>query len=221
MNTVSALPGIMLCRLLMCSWVTPLSVHTLSMKRATNLTTELATSLFSESSNPLSVSKLSATLPAMLQNTHDDKMKMRKVNPQYPGGDLIWELRFVCWQICIWGCTVIKSAESESDMQPGMSKVLMPASIAQTQSARIHVSHRDGDAIPPLQSQSECDQIQMSSVRNKQVRGKNERKFPQTQILGCSRIKWKHCVLADFWGIQCEIWNKQFNEAQLLLITNI
>lgn len=59
-------PGIMLCRLLMCSWVTPLSVHTLSMKRATNLTTELATSLFSESSKPLSVSKLSATLPAML-----------------------------------------------------------------------------------------------------------------------------------------------------------
>lgn len=68
-NTVSAVPGIMLCRLLMCSCVTPLSVHTLSMKRATNRTTELATSLFSESSNPLSVSKLSATLPAMLQ-TH-------------------------------------------------------------------------------------------------------------------------------------------------------
>lgn len=60
-------PGIMLCRLLMCSWVTPLSVHTLSMKRATNLTTELATSLLSDSSNPLSVSKLSATLPAMLR----------------------------------------------------------------------------------------------------------------------------------------------------------
>lgn len=65
-NTVSAVPGIMLCRLFMCSCVTPLSVHTLSMKRATNRTTELATSLFSESSNPLSVSKLSATLPAML-----------------------------------------------------------------------------------------------------------------------------------------------------------
>lgn len=106
-------------------------------------------------------------------------------------------------------------------MQPGMSKVLMPPSIAQTQSARTNVSHRGGDAISPPQSQSECDQIQMSSVRNKQVRGKNERKFPQTQILGRSRIKWKHRVLADFWGIQCEIWNKLFNKAQLLLITNI
>lgn len=59
-------PGIMLCRLLMCSCVTPLSVHTLSMKRATKRTIELATSLFSKSSKPLSVSKLSATLPAML-----------------------------------------------------------------------------------------------------------------------------------------------------------
>lgn len=69
MNSVITLPGIMLCKLLMCSWVMPLSVQTLSMKRATNLTTELATSLFSESSNPLSVSKLSATLPAMLRST--------------------------------------------------------------------------------------------------------------------------------------------------------
>lgn len=77
-NPVSAVPGIMLCRLLMWSWVTPLSVHTLSMKRATNLTTELATSLFSESSNPLSVSKLSATLPAMLWNYGNEKREMSR-----------------------------------------------------------------------------------------------------------------------------------------------
>lgn len=62
----SVLPGIILCRLLIWSCVTPLSVHTLSMKREMNLPTELATSLVSESSNPLSVSKLSATLPAIL-----------------------------------------------------------------------------------------------------------------------------------------------------------
>lgn len=36
---------------------------------------------------------------------------------------------------------MIKSSESESDLQPGMSQVLMPASIAQTLLAKKYVPH--------------------------------------------------------------------------------
>ncbi len=52
----ASVPGIMVCRALRCSLVTPLSLHTLSTKRLMKRTTELATSELSASSKPLSVS---------------------------------------------------------------------------------------------------------------------------------------------------------------------
>lgn len=76
----------------------------------------------------------------------------------------------------------------------------------------------DSDVTSPLDSQIVSDEIQMSSVRNKQVWGKNERKnerkFPNKQILGSPLFRIRNkpitnkiLILCSWWylGIICEI----------------
>lgn len=84
---------------------------------------------------------------------------------------------------------MIKSIESKSDLHPGKSTVLMPASIAQTLLAKMNVSHEMVMQPSLWIHKTKSDEIQMLSVRTNKsgakMKEESERKFPHKQILGC------------------------------------